>query len=369
MKKLGFGLMRLPTLGKDDVIDVEQVKVMADEFIAAGFTYFDTAVGYHMGASEPAFREAVAKRYPRDAYTITDKLSLFKIDKKEDIPSFFDAQLEALGVDYIDIYLLHAVDGRLYEQALEWGAIDFMKKKLSEGKVRSIGFSFHGTPECLERILTEHPELEYVQLQLNYLDWEDANVQSRACHEIALKHNKKILIMEPVKGGSLVNINDNVKEYLQKGAEDLSVASWAIRFAASQKNVVMVLSGMSNEAQLADNLSYMTDFKPLTAEEIAKTLTAAEMIRADIKIPCTMCRYCTETCPASIAIPDYFNLYNVYMRFNGMQKWSFKNGAKSLAEKNGVPSDCIGCGVCEERCPQNIKIRENLAVIAEELEK
>ncbi len=370
MKKLGFGMMRLPiAAGTDSTVDIERVKVMADEFIAAGFTYFDTAVGYHDGQSEIAFREAVAKRYPRDAYTITDKLSLFKIEKAEDIPAFFDKQFTSLGVDYMDIYLLHAVNSDTYNKALEWGAIEFMKQKKAEGKVKAIGFSFHGTPECLERILIEQPELEYVQLQINYLDWEDTNVQSRACHEIALRYNKKILIMEPVKGGALVNFSDGIKDYLSEANPDMSVASWAVRFAASQKNVVMVLSGMSSEEQLSDNISYMSDFKPLTDDETKRVFAAADMIRSEIRIPCTACRYCVDTCPANIAIPDYFTLYNNYMRFNGALKWPFFGGAKALAEKHGAPADCVGCGVCEGLCPQNISIRENIALIAEALKK
>ncbi len=370
MKKLAFGLMRLPILdGTDGEVDIERVKVMADKFIASGFTYFDTAACYHSGKSEVAFRKAVAERYPRDAYTITDKLSLFMLEKKEDIPAFFDRQLEALGVDYMDIYLLHSVNTDVYNKALEWGAIDFMKQKKREGKVGSIGFSFHGTPECLDRILREQPELEYVQLQINYLDWEDAGVQSRACHEIALKYNKKILIMEPVKGGSLVNISENIKNYLQNGDESHSVASWAVRFAASCKNVVMVLSGMSNEAQLEDNISYMTNFVPLSDDETKRVLTAADMIRAEIKIPCTACRYCTDTCPMNIAIPDYFNLYNNYMRFMGSQRWRLLDGNERLSQKYGTPADCIGCGVCESHCPQNIKIREALAEIADVIAK
>ncbi len=367
MKKLGFGLMRLPMLEGNVGVDVERFCPMADAFIENGFTYFDTAKPYLGGMSEQAFREAVVKRHPRDAYTVTDKLSLFKIDKKEDIPAFFESQLENLGVDYIDIYLLHAVDDGIYKKAIEWGAIDFMNQKLAEGKVRAIGFSFHGTPECLDRVLTEHPELEYVQLQINYLDWEDKNVQAKACHEVAVKHNKKIIIMEPVKGGALVFISDNVKNYLQKGAESLSVASWAIRFAASLENVVMVLSGMSDEEQLADNMSYMKDFVPLTDEEHKKALSAGEMIKSEIRVPCTACRYCVDTCPKGIAIPDYFKLYNRYMRFKGLGKWRLTDGVNELSKEHGVPSDCIACGACESHCPQNIKVIDALAEIAEVL--
>ena len=370
MKKLGFGLMRLPVKENADnsTIDIDRLYGLVDEFIAEGFTYFDTAMPYHSGASEAAFREAVVKRYPRDAYTVTDKLSLFKIDKKEDIPAFFDKQLQDLGVDCIDIYLLHAVDEEIYAQALEWDAIEFMKQKKRDGKVKHIGFSFHDSPEVLDKVLTEHPEFEYVQLQINYLDWEDKAVQSRSCLAVAIKHGKPVIVMEPIKGGSLVNISDNIKNYLQNGDKSHSVASWAIRFAASQKNVVMVLSGMSNEEQLRDNISYMKDFLPLSEEQTERALRAGDMIRAEIKIPCTGCRYCVDTCPSKIAIPDYFNLYNNYMRFMGTQKWRLTEGARELSKKFGLPKDCVGCGACEGLCPQNIDIRAAISEVAKALE-
>ncbi len=352
--------MRLPQI--DEKIDIERVKGLADTFIKEGFTYFDTAACYHKKQSEGAFREAVAKRYPREAYTITDKLSLFMIEKSEDMPSFFDNQIKELGVDYMDIYLMHSLDPASYKKAVEWDAFNFMREKLKEGRVKHIGFSFHGDAELLEKILTEQPDMEYVQLQINYIDWEDAKVQSRKCCETAVKHGKKVIVMEPVKGGSLVRISDNVKAHLNAANPEMSVASWAIRFAATHENVVMVLSGMSNEEQVADNISYMKDFKPLDASEMATVMAAADMIREEKIIPCTTCRYCIDYCPQSIAIPDYFMYYNIQARF-GAIPFRDKRAMHELMEKCGKPSDCIKCGACEEICPQNIEIRKMLEEI------
>ena len=312
MKKLGFGLMRLPLTNADDIksIDIDRLTDMADEFLKEGFTYFDTAACYHEGASEPAFREAIAKRYPRDAYSITSKLSLFMLKEASEMASFFDKQLESLGVDYMDVYLIHALNKNAYKQAKEWGAFEFVKEKQAEGKVKHFGFSFHDSAEVLEEILSEQPEVEYVQLQINYLDWEDEKVQSRKCYEVAKKYNKKILIMEPIKGGTLANVSKDVVELYKNYNKDASVASWAVRFAAGLENVVMVLSGMSNEEQMKDNLSYMKEFAPINDEEQAIIEEAVKLIKADISIPCTACRYCVEDCPMNIPIPEYFSIYN-----------------------------------------------------------
>ncbi len=366
MKKLGFGLMRLPQ--QEGKVDIERVKGLVDTFIDEGFTYFDTAACYHKGDSEVAFCEAVAKRYPRDAYTITDKLSLFMLKSVDQIAPFFDKQLKTLGVDYLDIYLLHALDKGAYAQAVEWGAFDFVRQKLAEGKVRHIGFSFHDDAETLDKILTEQPDMEYVQLQINYLDWEDENVQSRKCYEVAEKHGKKVIVMEPVKGGSLVRISDSVKAYLASVDPEMSVASWAIRFASTLKNVVMVLSGMSDEIQLADNLSYMKDFVPLTDSEMYSVLNAAYKIKTEIAVPCTGCRYCVDYCPKNILIPDYFAYYNSYNRFKSIP-WKDRGDLNDLMKENGKPSDCIKCGACEKHCPQNIDIRKYLEDTARALEK
>lgn len=367
MKKFGFGLMRLPLTNREDQtsIDIAHVTKMADKFLKAGFTYFDTAACYHNGASETAFREAVSKRYPRDAYSITDKLSLWMV-KDGEYEEFFKGQLERLGVDYLDYYLLHAVNRNGYNEAVEKGAIEFMKKLKAEGRVKHIGFSFHDSAAVLEDILSKEPDMEIVQLQLNYLDWEDGGVQSRMCYEVCEKYNKPVLVMEPVKGGSLANVRGEIRRMFKACNENMSIASWAIRFAASLDRVVMVLSGMSNEEQVNDNLSYMADFTPLTEAETDMVMKAAEMIRADVLIPCTACRYCVPECPMGIEIPEYFKAYNM-IKTDGRDK--AKEEFKAISEKGSKPSDCVKCGACEAVCPQKISIRDFLCDITEELDK
>ncbi|HIS46054.1 MAG TPA: aldo/keto reductase [Candidatus Scybalocola faecigallinarum] len=370
MKKLGFGLMRLPQLDPDDYssVDVEAVKRMADTFLKKGFTYFDTAAPYHGGNSEVAFREAVAKRYPRSAYTITDKLSLFMIKKPGDMSGFFQAQLERLGVEYIDYYLLHGLGEPSYRQAEEFHAFEFVRKLKDKGKVKHIGLSFHDKAELLDEILTRHPEMEYVQLQLNYLDWEDAAVQSRLCYETAVKHGKPVIVMEPIKGGSLVNIPEEAKKLFEDCHPELSVVSWAIRFAASPKNVMMVLSGMNSEEQLADNTSYMEQFRPLDEREKEVVEKATGIIKKSIAIPCTACRYCIDDCPKKIAIPDYFAIYNNVKRFGKEHSMADMTYFGNLTQTHGKPSDCIKCGKCEKRCPQHLPIRRYLEMAVQTLE-
>lgn len=370
MKKLGFGLMRLPLTDANDgtSINVARVSDMADHFMQEGFTYFDTAAPYHGLQSEVAFREAVVKRYPRESYTITDKLSLWMIKDDMTLDRFFDEQMERLGVDYMDIYLLHAVNAGSYEQSKEMGAIEFMNRKKAEGKVKHIGFSFHDSADVLDKILTDWSEAEYVQLQLNYLDWEDEGVQSRKCYEVALKHGKQILVMEPIKGGSLAVVSPVVEKMFKDYNPDASVASWAVRFVASLENVVMVLSGMSDESQMADNLSYMKEFQPLNDEEMAIVMKAAEIIRNDIAVPCTACRYCVDDCPMQIPIPDYFKIYNSLKQLQHTREWDCRNNYKRASENHGKASDCIECGMCESHCPQKIEIREALKQVAACLE-
>ena len=368
--KLAFGLMRLPQLDENDAasIDIERVKRMVDTFMEAGFNYFDTAAPYHGKHSEIAFREAVVKRYPRERYTITDKLTLGMIEKAEDMKVFFEEQFERLGVDYIDIYLLHALGKESYAKAQSFKAFEFAAEKKTEGKVKHIGFSFHDTAEVLEQILTEHPEVEYVQLQLNYLDWEDENVQARKCYEVAVKHGKKILVMEPVKGGALAKVSPEVEKLFKDYSPDASIASWAVRFCASLEHVVMVLSGMSDETQVADNVGYMKEFVPLDEKEMALVEKAADIIRNDIAIACTGCAYCVDDCPMNIAIPDYFKIYNHLKQFQGTsEKWDRQKYAKK-AEERGKASDCIECGLCEGHCPQHLSIREYLKDVTEALE-
>ena len=372
VKKLGFGLMRLPAADKPDnsKVDIERVCHLADRFLEEGFTYFDTAACYHSRNSEQAFREAVAKRYPREAYTITDKLSLFMMKEASEMPGFFEKQLESCGVEYFDYYLLHALDEGVAKQAEEWGAFDFMLEKKAKGLVKHVGFSFHDKAEVLDNILTRHPEMEYVQLQLNYADWEDSEVQSRKCYEVCVKHNKPVLVMEPIKGGMLANVPAEAKKLLEDARPEMSVASWAIRFAASQEKVFMVLSGMSDEQQVEDNLSYMKDFTPLSNEEKDLVARSAAIIKSKEKVPCTGCRYCTDGCPMKIAIPDYFKLLNRISMFGEGQIASAKSTYKDRTEKegHGKASDCVGCRQCEEHCPQHLPITEYLEEVAKTFE-
>lgn len=369
-KKLAFGMMRLPLLDENDStsIDIPRVKKMVDMYMEQGFNYFDTAAPYHNKHSEIAFREAVVKRYPRDCYTVTDKLSLFFIENKEDMQSFFDGQLERLGVDFIDVYLIHALGKESYAKAQDFGAFEFAAEKKAEGKVKHVGFSFHDTAEVLEQILTEHPEVEYVQLQINYLDWEDENVQARKCYEVAARHGKKVLVMEPVKGGALAVVSPEVNKLFKEYDEKASAASWAIRYAASLENVVMVLSGMSDETQMADNLGYMKEFVPLNVEEQTIVRKAAEIIRNDIAIPCTGCAYCVDDCPMNIAIPEYFKLFNHLKQFQGTSEKSDRARYTKKTEERGKASDCIECGMCEGHCPQHLHIRDLLKEVVESLE-
>ncbi|MCD8396293.1 MAG: aldo/keto reductase [Lachnospiraceae bacterium] len=370
MGKLGFGLMRLPLLNADDSksIDKEQVCRMADTFLERGFTYFDTAYMYHDHESERAVKDVITKRYARDSYTLATKLPLFQLEKKEDMERIFNEQLEKTGQDFFDYYLLHAMSGERYELVDRLGGFEFIAAKKAAGKVRHIGFSFHDKAEVLDRILTDHPEVEFVQLQLNYLDWEDAKVQSRKCYETAVKHGKKVVVMEPVKGGTLAKLPEKAEKLLRAVHPDWSNASWAIRFAASLENVMIVLSGMSSMEQMLDNSSYMQDMEPLTEEEKSLLLgQVVDIIHEAAKIPCTACRYCVEGCPMDIAIPDYFALYNAELEDRDNPAHSARY--EELSKEHGKASDCVECGQCESVCPQQLKVTDWLKKTAKVFEK
>ncbi len=371
-KKLGFGVMRLPLTEPSDTtkIDYETFCRMADRFMEEGFSYFDTATPYHgKEFSELAFRECVAKRFSRDSYTITDKLSFSLIQEGDKLEEFFAGQLKRCGVEFFDYYLLHAMNRNYLALAERMGAFEFVIRKKAEGKIRHIGFSFHDSAEVLEEILEKHPEMEYVQLQINYADWEDPDVQSRKCYEVCVKFKKPVIVMEPVKGGLLANLPKDAEMLLKEANPEMSAASWAVRFASSLDNVVMVLSGMSSEAQVEDNISYMKDLKPLTESEQETLMQALAAIRAKKSVACTNCRYCVDGCPKQIPIPDYFQLLNEVSQFGEARFSAAKDSYERKAEKAGRASDCIQCGQCEKQCPQHLLVIQHLQEAVEMFEK
>lgn len=370
-KKLGFGLMRLPLLDPDDdkSIDKEQTKKMVDAFIANGFNYFDTAWMYCGFQSEPAVKEVLVDRYPRDSYTLATKLHAGFIKTKEDRDKIFQEQLQKTGVDYFDYYLIHDVGVDHYKIYQELECFEWLAEKKRQGLVKHIGFSFHDTADFLDKVLTEHPEVEFVQLQINYLDWDSEGVQSRLCYETAERHGKPVIVMEPVKGGTLAKVPEGVERMFRNYHPEMSVPSWALRFAASLPNVKMVLSGMSNMEQINDNMSFMQDFQPLNEEEKEIVFKAADMINHNIEIACTGCSYCTDGCLQQIPIPKYFSLYNAEKQEIKEKGWTPQGEYyQRLTDNFSKASECIECGQCEAVCPQHLNIIEELKKVAAQFE-
>lgn len=362
-KNFGFGCMRLPMV--DGEIDYELTKQMVDAFLEAGFNYFDTAHGYLGGRSEIALRECLTSRYPREAYVLTNKLSTHHFKTTEEIRPLFESQLAICGVSYFDFYLMHAQDKNIYAKFKKCRAYETALEFLEEGRIKHFGISFHDTAPLLEQILTEYPQVEVVQIQLNYVDFDDPVVQARKCLEVCQKFGKPAIIMEPVKGGSLVNLPAEA----QKIYDDLkggSNASYAIRFAASQPGVFMVLSGMSNMDMMNDNISYMKNFQPLSHIENAAVAKVCDIFRGLESIPCTACRYCTEVCPKQISIPDLFGCLNAKKIFNNWNTAYYYNNIHTAEGRKA--SDCLKCGLCENICPQHLNIRELLETVAKEFE-
>lgn len=363
-KNFGFGCMRLPIV--DDKVDNEEVIKMVDTFLENGFNYFDTAHGYLKGRSEVAIRECLTSRHPRESYVLTNKLSTHHFEKQEDIRPLFESQLEICGVEYFDFYLMHAQDKNIFAKFKKCHAYETAMEFLKEGKIKHLGISFHDKAEVLEQILTEYPEVEVVQIQFNYLDFEDASVESRKCYEVCRKFGKPVIVMEPVKGGSLVNLPEDAQKVLDELGGG-SNASYAIRFAASFEGIMMVLSGMGNMDMMNDNISYMKDFKPLNEKEREAIDKVCAIFKAQGLIPCTACRYCTERCPKGIAIPDLFACLNAKKQFNN---WNTDYYYNNIHTKNGgKASECIKCGMCEAICPQHLPIRDLLKDVAAEFDK
>ncbi|MBU5459131.1 aldo/keto reductase [Anaerostipes sp. MSJ-23] len=364
IKKLGFGLMRLPK--KEDVIDVEQVKEMVDEFMNAGFTYFDTAWAY--AGSEDAIRQALVERYPRESFQLATKNAAWiNCKTREEAIAQFDTSLKQMQAGYFDFYLLHNLGESRTKFFDEFDLWSWVQEKKKEGLIRHVGFSFHSTPEELEEILKAHPEMEFVQLQINYADWENPAIQSRGCYEVARKYGKPVIIMEPVKGGMLANPPESVEKILKQADPKASNASWAIRFAADLEGVITVLSGMSNIEQMKDNLSYMKDFKGFDEKQKEVIHKAQEELKKIPLIPCTTCNYCAKVCPKQIGISgtftavNYLTLYKDIDAAKHQEDWLVNGHGKKRA------CECIKCGKCEEVCPQHIKIREQLEVCAQKL--
>lgn len=363
-KNFGFGCMRLPM--KDGEVDCAEFCQMVDTFIENGFNYFDTAHGYLDGKSETALRECLTKRYPRDKYVLTNKLTNFFFNSEADVRPFFESQLKTCGVEYFDFYLMHAQSKdkfeyfkkcRAYEQALEFKA---------EGKIKHFGISFHDTADSLELILKEYPQIEVVQIQLNYVDFDDPAVQARKCYEVCRRYNKPVIVMEPVKGGNLVNLPETARKYFDE-LNGGSYASYAIRYAAGFDGVFMVLSGMSDMRQMTDNISFMKDFVPLSARERNAVDNVRKAFKAMNLIPCTACRYCVAGCPKKISIPDLFACMNTKNNYHDWNADYYYNQVHTLA--GGKASECIKCGKCENACPQHLEIRKLLQDVAKEFEK
>lgn len=362
--KLGFGLMRLPSQAGQ--IDLEQVKRMVDAFLAAGFTYFDTAYVYNDGDSEIAAREALVSRHPRPSFQLATKLPLWEAQSAADLQTLFNTSLERTGAGYFDFYLLHSLDKGKLAKLDDYQVWDFMQSLKSRGLIRHAGFSFHDTADVLDEILTSHPEMEFVQLQINYIDWDSEDVQAGACFEVARRHGTPVIIMEPVRGGSLAGLAPDIRDILKTARPDWSPTAWALNYAASLPGIITILSGMSNLEQLQENARTLSEPTPLTAADRAILAEVVRQLQAIPTIPCTDCRYCLADCPEKINIPGALAAFNVYTIYDNLD--SARNHYRWVTNEGGKASACIACGTCEGHCPQHIPIISHLQTIANLLE-
>ena len=358
---LGFGCMRLAM--KDGEVDKEEFCRMIDTFIGAGFNYFDTAHGYIDGKSEKAIRDCLSARYKREDFVLANKLTEWYVKDESEVIPFFEKQLELCGVDYFDFYLVHTINRSNYPKYKSLNAFGVLKKLKEEGRIKHIAMSFHDTADVLDTVLSEQPDIEAVQLQINYLDFDDPGIQSKACYDVAVKHGKKVIVMEPVKGGTLANLPKEAAEVFDALGKDKSYASYALRYAASYPEVFMVLSGMGSVYMMNDNISTMATFRPLDKEELLATDKAREIIRKVNQIGCTACDYCAEVCGMGIRISGIFKAYNSFVS----AKKTRSEARADLPTEGGAAADCVGCGRCESVCPQGIEIREKLGIIAKRL--
>lgn len=365
MQKLGMGLMRLPLneQGAWNDVDLMLASNILDVLIENGFNYFDTAYNYHNGRSEGIIRELLSDRYLREEFMVCDKLPVFLLEKRSDCQKYFDRQLERCGVDYFDTYMLHGIGQSVMDRIEKANAFGFIKEMKDKGRVRRTGFSYHDKAGLLDRLLTEHPEIEVVQLQINYFDMEMPAFETRECYEVCKKHGKDIIVMETLKGGTLAQLPREAEDILKSMRPNDSIASWGFRYAASLDNVIMVLSGMNSLGQITDNMWTFENFEPMTEEEYEALKQVSRILRNTDTIQCTSCKYCISECPKGIAIPDYISLYNDNKRHGGTSALMLY---ENMIKGKGKPEDCISCGRCEKRCPQHIKIAETMDKISGE---
>lgn len=359
--KLGFGLMRLPK-DKQGQIKLDEVQRMVDSYMERGFNYFDTAYVYE--GSEEAIRQTLVEKYPRDVYTLADKLPAWKLTCQEDVERIFQESLNRTGVDYFDFYLLHSVEKSHYPTYEKYQCFDFVQEMKKQGKIKYMGFSFHDDADFLDKVLTEHPEIDFVQLQLNYLDWENGVIQSRRNYEVARKHHKPIVVMEPIKGGTLASFSDDIERIYKDYAPQKSIASWALRYVASLDGVMTILSGMSNAQQMNDNLDTMTHFEKINNEEAKLIKQVTDQVLSYPTIPCTKCRYCTPGCPMHIQIPDLFTAYNSAKMYGENRRYQIYYKDHSTGDYQPAKA-CIACGQCESVCPQHLEIISLLKEVSE----